>query len=384
MINSRLRLAAALVFAGSIGFVVAETPVGLSAASSAVRSVDRAVWSAGELPSKLSDQEFWNLTEELSEANGYFRSDNFLSNEVGYQMVIPELVARVKPGGVYMGVAPEINFTYIAALKPRMAFVIDIRRGNLHEHLLYKSLFEISHDRVEFLSRLFSRKRPAGVSASSSIADLFAAYDAVQPNEELFTSNVKAVMDHLTKTHHFKLRDEDPEGIEYVYRQAFFNGGPYLNYSFGSAGGMGGMNSPTYEQLMTQSTDTNGENRSFLSNEERFAYIKDFETRNLLVPIVGDFAGPKAIRGVGEYVKQHGGTVVAFYLSNVEQYLQGDLWRRFCASVATLPLDESSTYIFSGRGAPGSLYGGGYGRGGGMGNSRTRPMQSEVASCAGQ
>src|ERR1051325_6352441 len=123
-----------------------------------------------DLPSKLSDADFWTLTEELSEPGGSFRSDNFLSNESGYQMVIPELVDRVKPGGVYMGVAPEINFTYITALKPKMAFIIDIRRGNLHEHLLYKALFEMSSDRADFLSRLFSRKRPAGLTASTSVA----------------------------------------------------------------------------------------------------------------------------------------------------------------------------------------------------------------------
>ncbi len=78
--------------------------------------------------------------------------------------MIPDLLERVKPGGVYLGVAPEVNFSYITAIKPRMAFIIDIRRGNLHEHLLYKALFEMASDRADFLSRLFSRKRPAGLS----------------------------------------------------------------------------------------------------------------------------------------------------------------------------------------------------------------------------
>ena len=45
------------------------------------------------LPSKLTDQEFWELTERVSEPNGDFQSDNFLSNERGYQVVIPDLVA---------------------------------------------------------------------------------------------------------------------------------------------------------------------------------------------------------------------------------------------------------------------------------------------------
>jgi len=298
------------------------------------------------------------------------------------------LVQRDRLSDGDLGVAPEINFSYIAAVKPHLAFIIDIRRGNLHEHLLYKALFEMSTDRADFLSRLFSRKRPAGISATSTIDEMFAAYDAVPPSEDLYKQNFKAVIDWLTKTHDFKLRADDPDGIGYVYYDAFFKGGPDLNYSFGSGGGMGGGNSPTYEQLML-TNDGTGKNRSYLASEESFAFVKDFETRNLLVPVVGNFGGPKAIRAVGQYVRDHGGTVVAFYLSNVEQYLTGDLWPAFCASVATLPLDETSTYLFSGRGAPGSPGGfgyggrGGFGRGGGMGNSRARPIQSEVKACAG-
>src|SRR5689334_12932683 len=102
--------------------------------------------AAADLPARLADQEFWSLTETLSEPSGCFRSDNFLSNERGYQQIMPDLLDRIGPGkgGVYMGVGPEQNFAYIVALKPRMAFIVDIRRGNLHEHLLYKALFEMS------------------------------------------------------------------------------------------------------------------------------------------------------------------------------------------------------------------------------------------------
>jgi hypothetical protein len=342
-----------------------------------------ALRARADLPARLSDQEFWRLTDELSEDNGFFRSDNFLSNETAYQTVIPDLVATVKPGGVYLGVGPEQNFPYILAVKPKMAFIIDIRRGNLHEQLLYKALFEMSDNRADFLSRLFSRKRPAGIGPSSSIQDLFAAYDEVQASEDLYKENLKAVTNWLTKKHEFKLSDEDIKGIDYVYHDAFFVGGPYLNYSFGS-GGMGRGNQPTYEHLMMQDDGT-GKNRGFLGTEEAFAYLKEFEAKNLLVPVVGNFGGPKAIRAVGRYVKDHGGTVTTFYLSNVEQYLNQDrLWENFCASVATLPLDDTSTYIYSGRGSPmsfGSLGRGGFG--GGMQNSRLRPMLSEVKACAG-
>ena len=64
-----------------------------------------------------------------------------------------------------MGVGPEQNFTYIAVTRPAIAFIVDIRRGNLDLHLMYKALFELSADRADFVSRLFSRKRPAGPAA---------------------------------------------------------------------------------------------------------------------------------------------------------------------------------------------------------------------------
>ena len=71
------------------------------------------------------------MSGELSEPNGYFRSDNLVSNEIQFQHVIPDLAKAARPGRVYLGVGPEQNFTYIAALKPSMAFIVDVRRGNL-------------------------------------------------------------------------------------------------------------------------------------------------------------------------------------------------------------------------------------------------------------
>ena len=121
-----------------------------------------------QFPAQLTDKEFWELSELVSETNGEFQSDNFLSNERGYQVAIPELLKRAKPGRVYLGVGPEQNYPYILALKPQIAIIFDVRRGNLHEQLLYKALFEMSENRADFLSRLFSRKRPDGLTATSS------------------------------------------------------------------------------------------------------------------------------------------------------------------------------------------------------------------------
>jgi hypothetical protein len=104
--------------------------------------------AAESLPQRLTDQEFWKFVSESSEPSGTFHSDNLLSNEAQFQYIVPKLIQTAKPGRVYLGVGPEQNFTYIAAVKPVMVFIVDIRRGNLDLHLMYKALFEMSADRV--------------------------------------------------------------------------------------------------------------------------------------------------------------------------------------------------------------------------------------------
>ena len=299
--------------------------------------------SARAIPLPLGDQEFWRLVDSFSEPNGYFRSDNFLSNENAFQRVIPTLQTSLPTGGVYVGVGPEQNFTYLVALRPKLAFIVDIRRGNMVEHLLYKAFIELSSDRADFLSRLFARPRPVGLTDKTPVAELLDAYELAAPRDDLFQRNLAAATDHLVTRHRFALTPDDVRGLEYVY-SAFYKGGPDLNYSFAGST-FGGLRFPTYAALMTE-TDDHGDQRSYLATEENFRLLREMERNNAIVPITGDFGGPKALRSVGRYLKNHGATVTAFYTSNVEQYLfQSDDWKKFFSNVATLPVDSSSTFI---------------------------------------
>ncbi|MGH7553652.1 MAG: hypothetical protein ACREMQ_11565, partial [Longimicrobiales bacterium] len=165
-----------------------------------------------------------------------------------------------------------------------------------------------------------------------------------------FRRNLAAVTDWLVRENGFSLSDDDVAAIEYVFR-AFFIAGPYITYSFpggGGGGGRFGRSMPSYAQLVME-TDGEGWQRSYLSSEANYRVLKEMQSNNLVVPLVGDFAGPHALRAVGRYLKERGATVTAFYTSNVEQYLfrQGDDWQRFYMNVATLPIDETSTFIRS-------------------------------------
>ena len=322
------------------------------------------------IPSQLSDKEFWQFATSVSEPGGYFRSDNFLSNEMGFLYPIPELKRITKPGGVYLGVGPEQNFTYIAALQPKMAVLFDIRRQMMVHQMMYKALFEMAPDRAFFLSMLFSRVRPLGLDSATNPIKLFDAYIEAPKDSGGCARNLVAIKDQLTKKHTFTLTREDSSSLDYVYG-AFCEAGPLINYNFrpgmgqvrfngeriqlvpnvlgGPAYSRGGM--ANYAELQA-ATDGSGNYLAFLATESAYRYVRDMHLRNMIVPVVGNFAGPTAIRAVGDYLRQHNATVTAFYLSNVEQYLfqQGDDWRKWFENVATLPLDSASTFIRSGRG----------------------------------
>jgi hypothetical protein len=314
---------------------------------------------ADTLPSQISDAEFWRLVTEFSEPNGPYPYENYVGNEVMLQRVIPAARKEIKPGGVYIGVGPEQNFTYASALEAKMAFVLDIRRQNMLELLLYKALFEMTDNRVDFVSRLFSRRRPTNLDAKTSVTAMFDAYRTVEPDAKYQQENIKTIKGTIAK-HGFKLSPEDLQTVERVHA-VFFRAGPSIDYTFEAtqlpprpAAGF-----PSFERMMI-ATDGDcgspcltsyslppapGRNWSFLATEENFQYVRSMQRRNLFIPLVGDFAGPGTIRKIGQYVKEHSASVSAFYASNVEYYLDDQQQRAFYANVRTLPTDSSSVFL---------------------------------------
>ena len=320
---------------------------------------------ASGIPERIADSTFWRMMTEYSEPWGVFRSENLVSNETSLQWPIPELRRRIAPGGVYVGVAPDQNFTYIAALRPAIAFIVDIRHQNAMQHLMYKALLERSRNRAEFLAALFGRAPLSGVDSTSTAEQLFTALERQSRDSARYRANLRAILDRLTRVHRFALSDSERVSLGCVYG-AFFSEGPDLTYSyttecrnpgayggrFGGIGaggyGRGGFRMPNYRTMLT-STDSAGVNWSYLGSERTFRAVKAMEERNLIIPLTGDFAGQTALRSVGEWARAHDARVTTFYVSNVEQYLfqQDDDARRFYANVLGMPIDSTSTFVRS-------------------------------------
>jgi len=293
------------------------------------------------LPTRLTDAEFWKLQSDISEPGGYFQiRDNFTSNEMEIGALFTGLRERKVVGDVYMGVGPEQNFTYIASIRPRMAFIVDIRRQAVVQHLMFKAFFELANDRADFISLVFAKPRPPGLDTSTSIQAMWAAYRNVATDSALAAKTYARVARHLLETHGFTFTPDERETLKYVF-DAFVSYGPSIA-TRGLTNGRGG----DFAQLTGFSTSSTGQPRSFLSSEENYRTIRSLHERNLIVPVSGDFGGPKAVRAIGAYLTQHHGTLRAFYVSNVEQYLfQDGKALAFYENVASIPIDSASVFI---------------------------------------
>jgi hypothetical protein len=314
---------------------------GLVAAQLAALLAVAAMPSLHSAAPSLTDQEFRTLIANVSERGGTFVTDNIVSNEIAMQDVLPDLERTHR--GAYIGVGPEQNLTYISALQPSIAFVVDLQRGNLLLHLMYKALVEMSADRADFLSKLFARPRPSGLGRDADAATLLGAYASVPMSAASAETALKAILNRLTNVHGLALSRDDRDKIAKTYR-ALVAGGPNLRGDFGRSASVPSW-VPSYAEMLSQ-TAPDGRNHSFLGSDANFSTLKSYESRNLIVPIVGDFTGDKALRAVGDYLRRRDMTVGTFYASNVEEYLfRTDAWRRFFRNLESLPLDRGATLV---------------------------------------
>jgi len=292
---------------------------------------------------RISTKEYGALMQRLSEDPGVFDSDNLVSNESSYLQVCGLLEKLAAKGGVYLGVGPEQNFTYIAKTRPRLAILLDIRRQNQLYHLLFKSLFERSGNRSEYLANLFSRPKPRkAAGADRDISALLLEFEKTASSERLFRKNLKDALAFIRERCQFPIYDKDAGTLEGIYREFFDQ---QLDIRFRSFGRPSFRFYPTFKDIVLE-RDPGGKFGNYLNSEADFQYVKQMHSRNLIVPVVGDFAGPKALRTVGEYLKGLGETVSVFYVSNVEFYLiQNGVFDRFTENIQQLPISDQSLFI---------------------------------------
>jgi hypothetical protein len=289
--------------------------------------------------------EFARLVTRLSEPGGYFDSDNLVSNETSFLHVLPALRALEVHGGAYLGVGPEQNFSYLAEIKPALAILIDIRRDNLLLHLLFKAMFEVSRNRMEFLCLLYGRPNPPVLArwTDQALEEILTYLDITPGDNAVHTRNHADLMERVTRFG-VALSDTDRVTLRRFHDEFFAQG---LELTFTSRGRASRPGYPSERQLYL-ATDLDGHPGSYLATEERFRIVRELQRRDKVIPVVGDLSGPAAMKAIGAYLRETGLTVSALYLSNVEMYLfrQGN-FGKFVENVRALPSGPASVLIRS-------------------------------------
>jgi hypothetical protein len=279
----------------------------------------------------------------LSEPPGYFDTDNLISNEGSYLQVVPDL-QQVR-GGAYIGVGPDQNFSYIAATRPTVAFIVDIRRDNLLLHLLFKALFGLSRTRVEYLALLFGRPVPAKIDVWRDVtADRLVRYVDETSVDAVAFGKLGARVSAQVRSYGVPLSAEDFVTIDRFHRRFTTDG---LGLRFQTIGRPPQSYYPTYRELLL-ARDPGGRQANYLASEQAFQFVRSLQAQDHVIPVVGDLGGTHALAAIGRLLSGRNERLATFYASNVEQYLfRNAAFPRFVDNLRRIPHDERTLIIRS-------------------------------------
>ncbi len=268
--------------------------------------------------------------------------NNYLvSNELGHQNVIPGVQQYINYNGVYIGVGPDQNYTYIAATRPSFAFIVDNRKENQLLHYLFKACFELASSRQEYLSILFSK--PLKINDRLlSLHDMVHYFSQIEGEMNYFNKNWDLLSKKIRK-YRTNLSDNDLDQIYSIY-------GDFFKYHLllrtrNNLTSWQGWPYPTYRDFLL-TTDQAGCSWNFLNDDMRFQWLKAMQRNNRIIPIVGDLTGGKTLRTIAEFATKKGIPITTIYISNAEQLIfQEQLFDQYMSNIKNLPKNSSSLMI---------------------------------------
>ena len=266
-----------------------------------------------------------------------------VSNEIDYARIGRFLNNRNSSRGVYIGVGPDQNFSYIAGIQPAISFIIDYRRENLLLHHLFRALFLISGSREEYLTMLFSRPFYGENSSDQiTLGQLIEYIDRTPADMKRMERNFSLILPRITASAK-GLTSEDIDIIRGMYQD-------FSQYDLNLRCRMptvtsGGRPYPTFRDFLQSGDDPNAFG-NFLASARSFEFVQRQQSHNLIVPITGDFAGRKTLLAIKSFCHARELEVTCIYISSVEYRLFNEgLFHRYVANIRDLPLNENCLIV---------------------------------------
>jgi hypothetical protein len=255
------------------------------------------------------DLSFRKLIDSLSVLEVGPPADNLMSNEDSFPRICSDIQQHVSKNGIYLGVGPDQNFSYIAHTQPRLAFILDHRRRNLLLHLVHKALFGLSPDRISYLNRLTARQ-PKLSSADLTIDQLIARYRAVSFNNDWLSAVIDEVVRVLEP--YSIVRHDEWSALATIQAKL---AGPGMNARF--------LALPIYPtlELLIRTQDRLHRPAHFLTQEVLYQRVRELQLRDCILPLTGDFADSVTLPRLARWLRMHQLTLSFLYISDVEFFL---------------------------------------------------------------
>ena len=330
-----------------MGFMSKALGATIAICAASLVALSAGAWSSRAAPqATATPTTFASLVAKLSEPGGDFGGDNLISNEQSYLHVMNALEQGRVTGGAYLGVGPDQNFSYIGQIRPAVAFLIDIRRDNLLLLLLFKAIFAQAPTRVEYLCLLTGRAPPPMPETwgAATIDRIVTYVDATGALPDTRQAQIRARLEQTMKGFGVPLSAADFATIDGRRREFVYAG---LSLAFAVRGRPPAPYYPTLRTLLKE-TDRSGRQVSFLASEPSYQFVRGLQARDLVIPVVGDVSGPRAMNAIAAEMAARQTPLSAFYISNVEQYLFGDgTFPAYVENLKRMPRDARSTIIRS-------------------------------------
>jgi hypothetical protein len=242
-----------------------------------------------------------------------YNLDCFVTSEVGHN----DLLTRCRPvrqGGAYVGVGPCQNFSYIGALRPSCALIVDARIDNLIEHLIFKLVFERARTPAQYLAVLCSRHLPADVPPEPGA--LLSAFDQAAAPAELFGANWLALRGGLAGR--WGLPPALLARAERIYREFHRRG---LSITSVNAELLARLDYIPDLRTVIASTSYTGESLHFLTDARRYDYVREMQLSDRIIPLLGNVSDAGTIDAANSLLAELGEQVSTVYLSNMEEFL---------------------------------------------------------------
>jgi hypothetical protein len=265
--------------------------------------------------------------EDTSAYDGLFPIKHVTSNEWQNGVFVSEV--RRRPGGAFLGLGGEQNYTLIAAGRSQVAFIVDSNPVVIEIHRAYHALHKLAPTRTAFVAYLSGREPPPH-QAGATMAEIVARVEKQPPLDAA------------------RLLREARGLVSANEMQAL---GKMIHGQFGTLYMAGKPSGSFAEHFARMAREPRSPTRfaCWLDHDQSYAAVRARIESNAIHLVTGSIAGEQTLRSIAAAARKMGVVFHHVYLSNAPDYVFGSgAGRQLAANLRLLPTNAATRVLTTG------------------------------------